>query len=259
MADYEKVEIVRDSETEAPSLEQQAQEMEQRLGEPQAPQEGQVEQVAEERPEWLPEKFDSPEALAAAYAALQSEYSRSRTGEEVEEQPQGQFISAESMDPYTVEFEQTGDISETSRQAISEMGLPRDMVDRYVEGMKAQTAMELQEVYSSVGGPEAYEQMVNWAADNIPPEEIEAFNNVVMQGDENAVRFAVNSLKSRWESQGGRPEPQSLIQGDTGYAQSSERFESLTQLTTAMKDPRYKTDPAYRRLVEAKLGQSSIL
>ena len=66
MADYEKVEIVRDSETEAPSLEQQAQEMEQRLGEPQAPQEGQVEQFAEERPEWLPEKFDSPEALAAA-------------------------------------------------------------------------------------------------------------------------------------------------------------------------------------------------
>jgi len=119
--------------------------------------------------------------------------------------------------------------------------------------------MELQEVYSSVGGQESYEQMVNWAADNIPPEEIEAFNNVVMQGDENSVRFAVNSLKSRWESQGGRPTPQSLIQGDTGYNQSSERFESLSQLTTAMKDPRYKNDPAYRRAVEAKLGQSSIL
>tara|TARA_Y100000114_G_scaffold29401_1_gene25125 strand:- start:2962 stop:3747 length:786 start_codon:yes stop_codon:yes gene_type:complete len=261
MSDHQSVNIVPDSMENAPSLEQQAAEMEQRLGEPQAPPQGQVESFAEERPEWLPEKFDSPEALAAAYASLQSEYGRLKNESEMEE---GRLeiapLSQEDMQPFTDEFSQTGDLSEDSRNAIADRGIPRDMVDRYVSGMQAQVQMEMMTVYNTVGGEEQYAEMVEWASQNLDEAEQESFNQIVMNGDQNAVMFAVNSLKSRWNADGGgmqaRPE---LLQGDSGFEGASGAFQSLAQLTEAMKDPRYKTDPAYRKGVENRLAQSQIL
>jgi len=37
------------------------------------------------------------------------------------------------------------------------------------------------------------------------------------------------------------------------------RFESLAQVTEAMKDSRYQTDPAYRASVAQMLGNSTVL
>ncbi len=59
MADYQKVEINEKAPNEIEPDQQQATEVE----EPQAQQ---------ERPEWLPEKFESAEALAKAYGELES-------------------------------------------------------------------------------------------------------------------------------------------------------------------------------------------
>lgn len=262
MSDHQSVNIIPDQIAENPSLEEEAAAMEQQLGEPQAPQEGQVEQHADERPGWLPEKFESPEALAAAYQSLQAEYSRLRSEPEMleddEEPIQIAPLSSEDMQPFTEEFEQTGDLSETSREAIVQRGIPREMVDRYVEGMQAQTAMEMMTVYNSVGGEDNYNDMIGWAAEHMDETSIETFNRIVMTGDPNAVMFAVNSVRSQWEAAGGVPRPE-LIQGDTGYDGASEAFQSLAQVTEAMKDPRYKTDPAYRRAVENRLSQSRVL
>ena len=60
MGDYQKVEIVKDG-LEDPSLQEEHIEQE-------ATQEEQSPQAEEQRPEWLPEKFDSPEAMARAYS-----------------------------------------------------------------------------------------------------------------------------------------------------------------------------------------------
>jgi hypothetical protein len=44
----------------------------------------------------------------------------------------------------------------------------------------------------------------------------------------------------------------------TGSQAQGDVFRSNAELTTAMKDPRYATDPAYRNDV-AKLGRSNIM
>ena len=59
MADYQKVEINEKAPSEIEPDQQQATEVE----EPQSEQ---------ERPEWLPEKFESAEAMAKAYGELES-------------------------------------------------------------------------------------------------------------------------------------------------------------------------------------------
>jgi len=33
----------------------------------------------------------------------------------------------------------------------------------------------------------------------------------------------------------------------------------VAQVTAAMRDPKYKTDPAFRKTVEAKLARSSVI
>tara|TARA_Y100001937_G_scaffold128617_1_gene206252 strand:- start:1487 stop:2275 length:789 start_codon:yes stop_codon:yes gene_type:complete len=262
MSDHQSVNIIPDSIAENPSLEAEAAAMEQQLGEPQAPQESQVEQYADERPGWLPEKFESPEALAAAYQSLQAEYSRLRAEPEGVEDEEGPIqiapLSPEDMQPFTDEFEQTGNLSDSSREAIAQRGIPREMVDRYVEGMQAQTQMEMMTVYNSVGGEDTYNSMIEWASENMDETSIETFNRIVMTGDTNAVMFAVNSVRSQWEAAGNAPRPE-LLQGETGYQGASEAFQSLAQVTEAMRDPRYKTDPAYRKSVEARLSQSQVL
>ena len=67
MSDYQKVEF-RSEETGAMSPEN-VESLEQ-----EAASQGEVEQSYEERPEWLDQKFESPEAMAFAYKQLESEF-----------------------------------------------------------------------------------------------------------------------------------------------------------------------------------------
>ena len=77
MADYQKVEINEPTQAEIEPNQQQATEAE----EPQAQQ---------ERPEWLPEKFESAEDLAKAYGELESKMGTGAKEEEPEQQVEEQ-------------------------------------------------------------------------------------------------------------------------------------------------------------------------
>jgi hypothetical protein len=256
MSDYQKVEIVQ-GETEAFS-EQDIQNLEQ-----EAPQEEQAERVEEQRPQWLPEKFDSPEAMAKAYGELESNYTRdkqaSESGEESsEETPKiSESLSVESFSPFAEEFDTTGDISNESRTAIEGMGIPREMIDSYIEGQQSLVNSLFDDVYRSVGGEEQYNQMLNWAGENLAPEEQEVFNDAVMGGNSAQMMFAIKSLSSQWQSHTSPRTP--LLQGSTGSANAHGGFRSLAELTAAMKDVRYTKDPAYRKEIETRLDNSNIL
>tara|TARA_R100001463_G_scaffold48735_1_gene98103 strand:+ start:1567 stop:1776 length:210 start_codon:yes stop_codon:yes gene_type:complete len=69
MAEFQRVEIP--TPEDGPFSEQDVNNLEQ---EEQA--EVQEEQVNEERPQWLPEKFETPEEMAAAYSELQAQFTK---------------------------------------------------------------------------------------------------------------------------------------------------------------------------------------
>ena len=261
MADYQKVEVVKEeptgafSEEDISNLEQQQQQ-----------EEGlQEQEMVQERPEWLPEKFGSPEDMAAAYSELEAAYTQQRQQSDTSNGEEGVEASGdlpvqitnESMSEYTQEFNETGDVSEASRQKIAEMGIPREYVDMYVEGQKAVVQNHFNNIYNEVGGPEAYKEMISWAAEDLPEGEQQAFNEAVTSGDQNQMMFAIRSLNSRWKSNNDAPAP--LIQGNTGHEFAGTGFRSLAELTAAMKDPRYQKDAAYRQDIETRLSNSNIL
>jgi hypothetical protein len=68
--------------------------------------------------------------------------------------------------------------------------------------------------------------------------------------------MAVKGLYSQFISAGGNP-PE-LSQGGTSGS-STKPYGSAAQVTEAMRDPRYSTDPAYRSNVEKRLSVSNVL
>ena len=115
---------------------------------------------------------------------------------------------------------------------------------------------ELNAIQQSVGGPEVYTEMVQWAAANLPEDEIADFNAVTATNNPAAIKFAVQSLANRYRDKEGFEAP--LVSGRKAPSKDK-AFRSHAELSRAIADPRYSTDPAYRRDVEEKLSRSGDL
>ena len=161
-----------------------------------------------------------------------------------------------------VRWQQSGTLEPGDYDQLAEAGFNRDMVDAYLSGLQYKatqdTALSVKEVASikeSLGGEAEYNKMIQWAGENLAPEEVEGFNQIINSQPMAAVKMAVTGLHARYSAVEGR-EPK-LIGGRASKG-NSDKFESTAQLVEAMSDPRYSKDPAYQRKVQEKLGRSSI-
>ena len=93
---------------------------------------------------------------------------------------------------------------------------------------------------------------MEWAQNNVSEEEIDAYNNTVLEGDTGSVRLALQGLYAKYASENGI-EP-SLVQGG-GRARAA-GYESRQQMIEDMKRPEYKEDPAFREQVERRLANT---
>lgn len=237
-------------------------------------------QAQPERPEWLPEKFNSTEDMAAAYAQLELRLSRQgkvAAAEAEEEEPEegeaGTPIIPEkeiletpaddvealvnskglSYDALDAEFQKLGGLSEKSFTDLANAGFPRQVVETWLGGQTAMATEMQNSVYNLVGGQEAYAQTIEWASNNLSAEDIDAFNSVIVGGNINMIGLALKGITSAFAA---NAEP-NLLQGSSSRSAPA-RFNSTAELTVAMRDPRYSKDSAYRADVEQKLAHSTI-
>ncbi len=222
---------------------------------PEAPQE-QAQDNQSERPEWLPEKFKTPEDLAKSYSELEKKLSQPSEDEpqqeaeatETEQSPAPQF------DKYAEEFANSGELSADSFSELEKMGYPKEMVETYIQGLQATQSADANTVMELAGGQEGYKDLTDWARENMAENELNVYNQMVESNTDNA-KVAVEWLMSRREA-AGDIEP-NLLSGKSGSPQRDE-FRSTAEVVSAMKDPRYHEDPAFRRDVEEKLARSSV-
>lgn len=219
---------------------------------------------ASDRPEWLPEKFNSVEDMAQAYESLEQklgsqyeeEYEEELGDDELESITEDLEEIGIDFDSLSQEFAELGGLSEDSYDSLIEAGIPRSMVDQFIDGQMAVAEQMQQEAFAQVGGQEAYLDMVSWASDNMPEASIDAFNNAVNSGNIETANLAIQGLQAQYRSVNGN-EP-SLVMGETKSVTGGV-FDSAAQLTAAMRDPRYSSDSAYRQQVASKLSRSNIL
>ena len=229
--------------------------------------------TAEGRPAWLPDKFDSPEAMARAYSELENRFHANdeqlqqyenqanyeQQAQEVMETPPhmvDQLLDERGLDfsVFQQEYNETGQLSEDAYLALQEAGIEPQMVDTWIAGQEAIADQQIDSIYNMVGGEQVYNQMLEWAGDNLQPWEMDAFNDQIENLDANSM-FAVQGLMARMQNQEGSP-PR-LFQGEPSQY-SAPKYDSLAQLTGAMSDPRYASDPAYRNEVASRLKNSAL-
>ncbi len=215
-----------------------------------------------ERPEWLPEKFKTPEDMAKAYAEL--EKGKSAPKEEATDKTEANEAANKAvenagldMEALNTEFAEKGELSAESLEALGKVGITPDMVQSYIKGQTAEADAIRTSILEPVGGEEAYTDMVTWASENLPEADIDAFNAVLDGGDINATKMAVENLNAKYIAANGS-EPAVTLNGKPSAAGQAV-YESTADLMKDMNNPEYAKNPAFRAKVEAKLGRSNIM
>ena len=220
-------------------------------------------------------KFKSQEDLVKAYEELQKKLGNTEPGEGEEPSEEQSEVTEEESEEEESEavavinrasevFEQSGELNAESIEELSKLD-SRELIEAYVaqysknlEAAKTKAVDSQAEaaILESVGGQESYQQMVQWAAANLDPAEVESYNQVTNSGNVAAIKFAVEALSNRYKAAEGYEAP--LVTGKRGTAKQ-EGYRSHAELSRAIADPRYSKDPAYRSDVEAKLARSKNL
>ena len=228
---------------------------------------GEEQQV--DRPDWLPEKFKSPEDMAQAYSELEKKMGQGTNEEqpaETTEENEGDVqddkpddnenadYNAAVVDASKEFFENDGQLSEETYEKLAKAGLPKELVDSYAAGQQALLQTEEGEIKSVANGQ--FDAMAEWANDNLEQEEINAFDDIVTTGTKEQAKFAVKSLYDRYtQANGSSPK---LVQGAVTGG-STMPFKSMQELARAQSDPRYKSgDKAYHEEIDRRLSVSRL-
>lgn len=222
---------------------------------------------SESRPEWLPEKFKSPEDMAKAYSELESKLGGQKPpapdatpgDDKAPDNTEANAALADKglqLEEFSQEFAQKGELSPESYEKLQKAGFDKNLVNQYIEGQRALVNQYESTVKAEVGGDEQFSEMTTWAKANMTPGEIDAFNRAVSSGNVDQAKMAVRGLQAQYSKAVGS-DPQRLLGGGKGSA-GEDVFESTAQVTKAMSDPQYKNDPAFRAKVQAKLARSKV-
>ena len=159
-------------------------------------------------------------------------------------------------------FQESGEISEEDYSKLKEVGFSKGVVDSYLAGIKAQSSnavevadSQIKAIQDSVGGAEQYGKLTAWAVENLPSDQVEAFNALTETGNAASIQLAVNGIQSQYNNAMGK-EP-SLVSGKAGSSGPSP-FRSTAEVVTAMRDARYGKDVSYTENVQRRLADSEV-
>lgn len=151
------------------------------------------------------------------------------------------------------EFHETGQLCEESYCQLEDAGVPRRTVDAFIDGQRLRAEAFTRDVYAISGGEERYAAMMDWAEATLSPGEWAAYE-ASLAGTPEQMRLAIDGLNAAYTRAVG--DPVQLVGG--GAPVVGARFESAQQVVEAMRDPRYKSDEAYRRQVQQRLARSNV-
>ena len=214
------------------------------------------EQLEQQQTQMLAGKFENAEQLEKAYLELQQKMGQGEQEAEPEEEVQ------ESDPDYLAqamsEYQETGKLSDEIKKQLDEL----DYEDMFA-AMQSQapqespdlTEEEMNAIRNYVGGEQQYGALMDWAAQTLDSNYVEAFDDLVQNGSARAIQLAVRGLMAEYENANGY-EGRML----TGKAatETPDVFRSQAEVVQAMSDPRYDNDPAYRNDVFEKLGRSNV-
>ena len=218
-------------------------------------------------------KYKNAEELEKAHLELQKKLGERaepqepvaeepKAEEPVEEEPKAEDTKEDKPEPKVLDElwnQREKGFSDETLQNLAKSN-PGELAKEYLRYRESQqpkglSDKDVADLKNIAGGPEKYDQLVDWATKNLPEKEQQMYDAVVDRGDPLACYFALQTVMNKYENAVG-VEGQ-LITGKAPSA-STDTFRSQAELVAAMGDPRYDNDPAYRQDVISKLDRSKI-
>jgi len=248
------------------------------------------EELMAKQEKMLAGKYKSAEDLEAAYLELQKKLGQSESTEETAEpeseyqmynddgavnydtanelygEQLGNLFKDNNIDPFEMNqyfAENGGTLSEDMYSQLGKAGLTKEVVDNYLAGVRNEVGIEsaepvlseseIKDLKNLAGGERGYDNLMEWAGQNLDQEAIKDFDDVLATGNKSAIKFAITALMGRYEDSQGRDSK--IV---TGKESSTETYRSMAEVVRDMNKPEYQNDEAFRDDVIRKLSASNL-
>jgi len=239
-------------------------------------------------------KFKSADDLARAYQELEKKLGQPREADPEAPQlspPQpytreqsvndyGEFLSdvfeSAEVNPYEIaqKWEQGEDLS-SYVEKLEAAGIPRPVVEQYLaqpagdDAPAAElTADDTAALKDMVGGDKGFQQLSQWAVENLDAQQLVDYNTVVNSGNKAAIRWALKAMQAMASGPASTraaatPTSEPRLIGGSMPAEGA-KFESQQQVLDAMTKRNdkgqklYDVDDAYRQKVRDLLARSDV-
>ena len=238
------------------------------------------EAMVEQQEELLAGKYKDAQELEKAYVELQkklgdkgsgdsseagdsqdSEQVESKEGGEKEKETKEDATSNGILDTLWEQANSKESYQKETVEALNKMS-PIELADAHlkfreqVERSKPQiTEQQVTELKGVAGGEQRYNEMLQWATENLSESEVKMFDTVMDQGNPLAAFFAVRALSYRFNDAKGYDGK--MVTGRSPRS-DGDQFSSQAEVVEAMSDPRYDRDPAFRNKIMKKLERSNV-
>lgn len=218
-----------------------------------------------ERPDWLPEGFDTVEAFLQDYNTLkqgtepgdeaEADESEDETDDEHQDdqEQEGEALEGLDLDALTSEFIESGTLSEETFEVLEQQGIPRELAEVHMDGLRARAELTEMKAGQLVGGSENLRAILQWAGEALPSREVDRINGLIAAADYDGYLDALEGVKARYEAAYGSLDAEQILGEQVSVA---DVYGSTEEMKADMRDPRYQRDEAFRAMVAAKVART---
>lgn len=163
-----------------------------------------------------------------------------------------------SMDELTQAVQSGNGLTEGHYEALAKSGISKEMVDDYLSLRQDRAERTKNEVMEYGGGEEAVNGLLNWAAQNLSPAEIDGYNNLLAGP---SWKTAIDALRTAQGASKPTANEPTLRSATSASTSSATGFTSRDEMKAAMADPRYfghgPEADLYRQEVTQKMANAA--
>ena len=201
-------------------------------------------------PDYIVSKMSEDEIIKYNNEHQQQEPTESQQEQQEVEEHTEQEDSGSLWQEVEAQVQADGGISEEVYDKLNKLGVPDEVIDNYIDGMKAKQDMVQKEITSYVGGEEKLASIIDFATAKYGEEFVENASN--MPTDQ--LKLLLSGIKAEM----GSDENVSFNRLSGNSNVSSSQYQSQQDYLLDVKDSRYGRDEKYTKMVDDKFKRSKL-
>jgi len=159
------------------------------------------------------------------------------------------------------EFFDSGALTQATMDGLAQAGYPREVVEQYIAGQKALHDQQVAQAHAVTGGPEGYQKMALWATQNLSQAEVDAFDQVMVEGAPATAQMVLAGMWAKYQAAGGvapgeSVDPARPLQARPTTTGAVRPYTSMAELVADQMKPEYNTDPSFQAKVMERIKAS---